>query len=518
MNSTAKTIEELENKCALLEQQNAELTNKLNWFEEQLRLSRQKQFGRSSEQTTLDQIQLFNEAESESKPTMVEPTIEEIKYRRRKKQGQRETKLEDLPVETIEYRLPPEEQVCSCCGENLHEMSTEVRQEIKVIPAQASVVKHVRYVYSCRSCEQNEDKTPIVTASMPKPAIPGSLASPSSIAHIMTQKYVDGMPLYRQEQQLSRLGIEISRQTMANWIIQGSERWLRPLYERMHEHLLKQEILSADETTLQVLREPDRPAKSTSYMWLYRTGREGPAIVLYGYQTTRASKHPRQFLSGFKGYLQVDGYAGYNVLPGITLVGCWSHARRKLDEALKALPADKRNAPVVAKEGLDFCNQLFAIERQINDATPEERYKIRLERSRPVLEAFLAWLKHQRPRVLPKSAFGQAISYCLNQWDKLEAFLKDGRLELDNNRAERSIKPFVIGRKNFLFSNTPKGAKASATIYSIVESAKENGLNPYSYLQYLFEKMPNVDIQDPSVMDELLPWSCTLPQECHIKK
>lgn len=518
MNNTEKTIEELENKCALLEQQNAELTNKLQWFEEQLRLSRQKQFGRSSEQTNLDQIQLFNEAESESKPIIAEPTIEEITYQRRKRQGQRETKLEDLPVETIEYRLPPEEQVCSCCGGNLHEMSTEVRQEIKVVPAQASVVKHVRYVYSCRRCEKNEDKTPIVTASMPKPAIPGSLASPSTIAYIMTQKYVDGMPLYRQEQQMSRLGIEISRQTMANWIIQGSERWLRPLYERMHVHLLKQEILSADETTLQVLREPDRPAESTSYMWLYRTGREGPAIVLYDYQTTRASKHPRQFLSGFKGYLQVDGYAGYNGLPDITLIGCWAHARRKLDEALKALPADKRNAPVVAKEGLDFCNQLFAIERQINEATPEERYKIRLERSRPVLEAFLAWLKYQRPRVLPKSAFGQAISYCLNQWDKLEAFLKDGRLELDNNRAERSIKPFVIGRKNFLFSNTPKGANASATIYSIVESAKENGLNPYRYLQYLFEKLPNVDIQDPSVMDELLPWSCTLPQECYIKK
>jgi transposase len=517
MNNTAKTLDELQNHCALLEQKNAELTAKLSWYEEQFRLSQQKRFGSSSEQTNPDQIQLFNEAESEAKPSLPEPTMEEITYRRRKRQGHREALLEDLPVETIEYRLPPEEQVCSC-GEGLHEMSTEVRQELKIIPAQVSVVKHVRYVYACRSCEREDIKTPIVIAPMPAPVLPGSLASPSAMSFIMTQKYVDGMPLYRQEQQLSRLGIELSRQTLANWMIQGSERWLRPLYERMHQHLLNQDILHADETTLQVLREPGRPAQSTSYMWLYRSGRDGPAIILYDSQTTRASKHPRQFLSGFKGYLHVDGYAGYNGLPDINLVGCWAHARRKFDESLKALPAGQRNAPVAAKEGLEFCNQLFAIEREIHEATPEERYKIRLERSRPIMDAFSAWLKYQGPRVLPKSAFGQAINYCRNQWDKLEAFLKDGRLELDNNRSERSIKPFVIGRKNFLFSNTPKGAKASATIYSIVESAKENGLNPYSYLQYLFEKLPNVDIQDQDAVDELLPWSSALPPECYLKK
>ena len=518
MNNTAKTIEELENKCAFLEQENAELTAKLNWFEEQYRLSQQKRFGRSSEQTNPEQLQIFNEAESDAKSELPEPTMEEITYKRRKKQGQRKLQLENLPVETIEYRLSEEEQICPCFVESLHEMSTEVRQEIKVIPAKVSVVKHVRYVYACRNCERKDIKTPIKIAPMPSPVIPGSLVSSSAMAHIMTQKYVEGMPLYRQEKSLSRLGIELSRQTLANWMIQGSERWLRPLYERMHEHLIQKDVLYADETTLQVLREPGRSAESTSYMWLYRTGREDSPIVLYDYQTTRASKHPRRFLSGFKGYLHVDGYAGYNGLSNITLVGCFAHARRKFDEALKALPADKRNAPVAAKEGLDFCNQLFAIERQIHDNTPEERYRIRLERSRPVMEAFLAWLKIQTPRVLPKSAFGQAIAYCRNQWDKLEAFLLDGRLEIDNNRSERSIKPFVIGRKNWLFTNTPKGAKASATIYSIVESAKENGLIPFNYLQYLFEKLPNIDIQDNTALDELLPWSSSLPSDCYLKK
>jgi transposase len=395
-------------------------------------------------------------------------------------------------------------------------MSTEVRQELKVIPAQVKVVRHVRYIYSCRRCEREEINTPIVTAPMPSPVFPGSLASPSAMAYIMSQKYVESMPLYRQEQQFTRLGVELSRQTLANWMLYGADRWLYLLYDRMHEYLLKQEILHADETVLQVLREPGRAAQAPSYLWLYRSGRDGPAIILFEYQTTRAGKHPRRFLSGFKGYLHVDGYTGYNGLPDITLVGCWAHARRKFDEALKALPDAKSSAPVAAKEGLDFCNQLFAIERDLKEATPDERYKIRLERSRPVLDAFSAWLKNQFPRVLPKSALGQAIRYCRSQWDKLEAFLLDGRLEIDNNRSERSIKPFVIGRKNWLFANTPRGARASTVIYSIVETAKENGLNPFAYLSYLFEKLPNLDTNDQNTLDALLPWSATLPITCRV--
>jgi len=516
MQNTAEIIEKLEIKCALQEQQIAELTVKLNWFEEQFRLGQQRRFGRSSE-VTAEQIQLFNEAEAEARPSLPEPTIEEITYKRRKAQGKREEQLKDLPVETIEYRLPPAEQVCSC-GEELHEMSTEVRQEIKTIPAQQILVKHVRYVYACRRCEREEINTPVITAPMPNPVLPGSLASPSAVAHIMSQKYVEAMPLYRQEQALARQGVELSRQTLANWMIQGAERWLSPLYERMHKHLLKQDILHADETDLQVLHEPERSATSKSYLWLYRTGRAGPAIVLYDYRITRAHKHARQFLSGFKGYLHVDGYAGYNGLPNITLVGCWAHARRGFDKALKALPAESKKAEVAAKEGLAYCNRLFALEREMHELSPEERYATRLTRSRQLVDDFHAWLLYQRPRVLPKSAFGQAIAYCLNQWEKLTAFLKDGRLELDNNRAERSIKPFVIGRKNWLFSNTPRGAKASATIYSIVETAKENGLNPFAYLKYLFEQLPNVDIQDEVTLDEFVPWSEALPSECRVNR
>lgn len=514
--TTPRTIEELEAQNAKLEQQVAELSAKLAWFQEQLNVIRRKQFGASSEQTHPDQLLLFNEAESEADPAAEEPTVETITYNR-KKSGQREMMLENLPVETIEYRLSEEEQCCSCCGGAMHEMSTEVRQELKIIPAEVKVVKHVRYVYACRQCEQNEIHTPVITAPMPRPIYPGSLASSSILAYIMSQKYVDSMPLYRQEQQLARLGITLSRQTMANWMIYGASQWLSLLHQRMHDYLLKQDVLHADETTLQVLREPGRSAESTSYLWLYRTGREGPPIILYDYQTTRGGEHPRKFLSGFTGYLHVDGYPGYHKVLHVTLVGCWAHARRKFDESLKALPDPKATLGVTAGEGLNFCNRLFAIERDIKDLTPNERYSVRLERSRPILDAFLVWLRTHRSRVLPKSTLGQAITYCLNQWGKLEAFMKDGRLELDNNRSERSIKPFVIGRKNWLFSNTQRGARASAMIYSIIETAKENELNPMKYLTYLFERLPQlIDPKDTDALDKLLPWSSELPQDLRI--
>lgn len=513
------TTEALQQLCFSQQQQLAELTTKLKWFEEHFRLGQHKQFGASSEKTKQESLHpsLFNELEVVAEPTAVEPTLEKITYHRRKQKGRREVQLENLPVETIEYRLPVEEQVCACCGNALHEMSTEVRQELKIVPAQVKVVKHVRSVYACRHCQQNELQTPVITTPMPAPVLPGSLVSPSAMAFIMTSKYADGLPLYRQEQQMARLGVELSRQTLSNWMLKGSVLWLRPLYDRMHEHLLQLDVLHADETTVQVLHEPGRSAQSDSYMWLYRSGREGPAMVLFDYQMTRAGTHPCEFLSGFKGYLHVDGYAGYHGLKDVVLVGCFAHARRKFDEALKALPPKNFSAPVAAKEGLAFCNRLFAIERELHDVSPEKRYEARLERSRPVLDEFLVWLKRKESEVLPKSAFGAAITYCLNQWHKLTAFLQDGRLEIDNNRSERSIKPFVIGRKNWMFSNTPRGATASATIYSIIESAKENGLNPLTYLQVLFEKLPNLDLTVPDALDELLPWSSTLPPECRLK-
>jgi transposase len=520
------TLEQLQQQNAELEQQNtqqarelAELSAKLKWYEEQFRLAQQKRFGASSEKTHPDQLELnlFNEAEVLATPQGLEPEMEKVTYERRKTTGKREEDLSKLPVETVTYRLTESEQLCSCCGGSLHEMSVETRSEIAIVPPQVKVVRHVRQVYACRHCERNELQTPILTAPMPKPVYPGSLASPSAMAHVMCQKYVDGLPLHRQEQQFARLGYTLSRQTMANWMIYGAERWLMPVVAEMKSYLLKQQALHADETTLQVLREPGKSAESTSYLWLYRTGCGVQPAVVYEYQRTRGGEHPRNFLAGFKGYLHVDGYPGYHKVTGVTLVGCWAHARRKYDEALKAVPEAKGNPETVAAQGLAYCNQLFAIERELKEATPEERHKVRTERSRPVLDIYYAWLRQQKSRTMPKSLIGQAIAYSLNQWEKLTAFLKDGRLEIDNNRSERSIKPFVIGRKNWLFANTPRGATASAAIYSVIETAKENGLHPFRYLMYLFEELPQLaNLKEPQVLEPYMPWSSSLPEACRL--
>jgi transposase len=515
---TSPTIEELQQQTAKQAQQIVELSAELKWYKEQVRLAQQKRYSASSERTHPDQLALdiFNEAEAEANPTLPEPTVEMITYKRKKKVGAREAKLDALPVETIEYRLSEEEQVCPCCAGKMHGMSTEVRRELKIIPAEVKVVEHVRHVYACRRCEQEAIRTPIITAPMPAPVAGGSLASPSILAHIMSQKYVDSLPLYRQEQQFLRLGVQLSRQTMANWLIAGSERWLTPLYDYMHAELLKRDIAHADETTLQVLKEPGRTAQTKSYLWLYRTGRIGPDIILYDYQPGRGGEHPEAFLAGFKGYLQTDGYSGYNKMKNVTQLGCWSHARRYYHEALQVVPAAQRSQTAAA-EGLAFCNALFAVERKWKDATPEKRYAARLAESKPILDAFSAWLEAQRLRVLPKGLLGKAITYSLNQWEKLNVFLQDGRLEIDNNRSERSIKPAVIGRKNFLFSNTPRGAKASAMIYSVVETAKANGLKPQAYLQHLFERLPQLaDPTDPEILSKLAPWSASLPLICRL--
>lgn len=513
-NDTTSSLESLQLRVGQLERQNADLRLKLAWYEERLRLNAHQRFGASSEKTSDGSEQmrlLFNEAEveadAEPEATGSDVETETITYERKKKQGQREELLKNLPVERIEYRLSEEEQVCSCCGGKTHEMSTEVRKELKIIPAQVKVVEHVQYVYGCRHCEKNEIHTPIVTAPMPRPAYPGSLASASALAYVMNKKYVEGMPLYRLEQQLHRRGVLLSRQTLANWVLHGANQWLSTIYDRLHEELLQQTHLHADETTLQVLREPGREAQSKSYLWLYRSGNGEVPIVLYEYQETRAKEHPKAFLKGFKGYLHVDGYPGYHHLPDVTLVGCMAHLRRRFDEAMKALPVQKKTAPVAAQIGLDYCNQLYKIERSLKDDPPEKRFEVRQEKSRPILNAFLAWLQAQNDQVLPKSKLGEAIHYGLSQWSKLEAYMQDGHLEIDNNRAERSIKPFVMGRKAWLFSNTPRGARASAITYSIVETAKENGLDPLNYFQFLFEQMPNIDLEDPEAMNTLLPWN-----------
>ena len=514
----AEEYDGLKAQIERLAQENGQLHQQLNLLLEQVRLLRHHRFGTSSEHSSVSQTQLnlFDEPEAEANPEEPEPDVETITYKRKKRQA-RGAELEGLPVERVEYRLAPEEQVCPNCQGPLHEMSSEVRRELKIVPAQMAIVEHVQHLYACRDCEKNAETTPIVKASMPRPLQPGSMASPSAVSCLMARKFQTGLPLYRQEQEFATLGIRLSRQTMANWILHSSQTYLERIYERLHADLLGRRYLHADETTVQVLHEPERRAEQTSYMWLYRSGRDGPKAVLYDYEQTREGVHPKRFLSGFEGYLHVDGYAGYHDLPGVKLVGCWAHARRKFDEAVKALPAKRRAGTTAAQEGLSYCNELFRIERKIRDAGPDDRRRVRATESQAVLTEFRAWLKERENDVLPKSALGRAVNYCLGQWAKLTTFLEDGNLELDNNAAERAIKPFVIGRKNWLFANTARGARASAIVYSLVETAKENGLNPQRYLEYVLTRLPNMAPDDKVGIEDLLPWSDALPREVRAK-
>lgn len=313
-------------------------------------------------------------------------------------------------MEVIEHKLPEKECICLECGSELHTMGKETRDELKIIPAKAVIVRHIRHVYSCRNCEETSDHTPIVKADIPEPVIKGSFASPETIAHIATQKFMMGSPLYRQEQEWKQNGIEISRQTMSNWLIKACENWLEPIYEEMKKRLCEHEVLHADETVVQVLKEPGKAAQSKSYMWLYRTSGEARhQIILYDYQPDRKHIHPEEFLKEFSGYLHADGYNGYYKLPErITVIGCWAHVRRKFFEAMEAMPKDKQSTSNAAK-GVTYCDKLFHLEKQFALLCTENRLEGRKKQSKPLIDEFYDWIK--KLKVLPKTHLGKAVQY-----------------------------------------------------------------------------------------------------------
>lgn len=503
-----------------LKSRNAELEQQVNALTEALRLAQHKRFGASSEKTVDDGSQqlsfLFNEAEVIADHEAAQDKQETLvaAHKRHKKH---EYTLDNLPegvtTEVVEHRVPQEELECPICGESMQEIGKEVVRKLKIIPAQVVVVEHRYYAYACRNCDQNDIETPVTTTEREKSVIRGSFATAEAIAHIMVQKFVMGSPLYRQEQELKRQGIPLSRQTMSNWILRAAADYLTPVYNALHVELLRREVLHADETTLQVLHEPGKKPQSESYMWLYRTSGHGDnsaehPIVLYEYQPGRGAKHPAAFLEGFRGYLHTDGYAGYHKLPEeITVVGCWAHARRKFDEALKSIAKGHASAKNIRK-GLDFCNRLFTIEQKLANLPAEERYTQRLEQAEPVLDELFGWV--ESVHYSTKSPWGSAMEYLKNQKAYLLNYLLDGRLEISNNRAERSIKPFVIDRKNFLFANTPGGAQGSAVIFSLIQTAIENGLDPWRYLTWLIDTASKGDVD----AERLSPW--VAPDSCRV--
>ena len=496
----------------------AELESRVDLLMEALRLARHKQFGASSEKsedTLIEQLSfLFNEAEvfsAAEKDAEKNVTVAAAHKRHKKHEYTLDTIPEGIATKQVEHRLEGEDLVCPQCGDTMTEIGKEVVRTLEIIPAQTIVREDIYYTYACKRCSESADEgceTPVVKAPREKNIIPGSFATPEAIAHIMTQKFVMGAPLYRQEQEVNRKGIRLSRQTMSNWILKATEDYLAPVYEQLHKELLARDVLHADETTLQVLHEPGKAPQSESYMWLYRTsGDTDKPIVLYEYQPGRGAKNPKEFLAGYKGYLHTDGYAGYHDLgKDITVVGCWAHARRKFDEAVKSLPKGKAKGSS-ASQGLTYCNLLFGIEQELVEKTTEERYEERLKQAKPVLDAMLSWANSRT--AAPKSALGKAFHYLKEQWPYLTNYLKDGRLEISNNRAERSIKPFVIDRKNFLFANTPKGSTGSAIMFSLIQTAIENGLDPYRYLTWLLKQAKDADMTDSRVVQNLLPWNAT---------
>lgn len=510
----------LEQEIELLKIQKEELEAKVKFYEEQFRLTQQQKYGSSKDQVHPEQM-AFNEVEKLSAQPAENPEVEEVLVKRSTGRSKTKKKYEDLPVEEVYYGLSEEEKICPTCDHTLHEMKTEVRKELKVIPAQVRVVHHIRQVYACRNCDdaytETEKSGTIVKAPVPKPVLPGSMASPSLLAFIIESKYNKALPLYRQEEAFVNFGIDISRQTMANWVMQGSEKWLKRIHDRLHHHLLREPVIHADETPFQVLDEKT----GSSYMWLYASAATGNHLIsVYEYQPGRSQRYPKAFLRGFDGFLQTDGYGGYNDVEGVIRVGCMAHARRKFTDALKALPKDADISRTKVSEGLGYITQLYRFEQKYRELEllPQKRFEARLVDAQPVLEAFRLWLSEQNAKALPKGKLGEAVKYCINQWDLLKAYLLDGRISIDNNLAERAIKPFVIGRKNFLFAKSPKGASASAMCYSIVHTAKSNGLVPFEYLKYLFEQLPNVDFENPVVLDALLPWAEELPQYLRINK
>ena len=478
-----------------------ELEQKLSWLMEQLRLVRHRQFGSSSERISeegMEQLSLlFNEAEVYADEEKSEPTPVAAHVRHKRSGSVRDIVPEDIKTVVVDHTLPEEERQCPQCGEVMEDIGTEVKETLKIKPAEVYIQRDVYHIYACANCEKNDVSTPVVKTPKDPPLIPGGFASPEAVAHIAVQKFVMGSPLYRQEQELKRRNIFLSRQTMSNWLMWCTDNYLKYIYDELRRELVKHDLLHADETELQVLHEPGKAPQSKSWMWLYRTSGDAQRpIVLYEYRPGWGQEYPKKFLERFRGYLQTDGYAGYNGLENVRHVGCWAHARRGFDEAAKAVPKGKRSP--TAEQGLAYCTKLFKLEEEFASLTPKERKERRQKQSKPVLDAMLAWANTRT--AAPKSELGKALTYLKNQWQTLTVFLEDGRIELSNNRAERSIKPFVISRKNFLFANTPSGAQTSAVLFSLIETAKENGLDPYKYLTWALTEAS----RKPAA--ELVPW------------
>lgn len=490
----------------------ADLIRRVEMLEEQYRLALAQRFAPKSEKR---RDRVFDEAgqiaetepadDDDDLPGLPETGLPDVDPPESGKRG-RTPLPANLKRERVEYDLPEDQKACPCCSKPLHRIGEDISEQLHV-EVKVTVLQNVRFKYACRHCENHAERTPIILSPMPAQPLPGSHASPAIIATVTAGKYVDGTPLYRMEDVLGRSNIPIGRGTLANWIIRCGELHYSRLYRALKQVLLGQSVIHGDETTVQVLKEPDKSAQSKSYMWCYRSAQDSAEpVVLFEYQPGRGQEYPKAFLDGYKGMLMTDGYAAWRTIREATHFGCLAHARRMFTDVLKA----QKNKPSLrVAKALEYFQALYQVEALARGELPDGEtrvdytYRLRQQHSVPLLNSFKEWLDELAPKVLPESLLGKAISYTRNQWEYLSRYVTDGRAPVDNNVIERDIRPFCTGRKSWLFSNSVAGAKASAMVYSLMLTCRACGVEPYAYLLHVLTELPQ-RAPDANISD-LLP-------------
>ena len=520
-----KQQEELAQKDEIIQKQQIQIENMM----QALLHARKKLFGPSTEATpeTPEQLKLFETTEklaeqlSEDKKKITVAAHTRVP----RQPGVRAELLAGIPHEIEEYVINPEE-TCSVCGAPLKVIGKEiVRTEVEFIPARIRVVQVVRQIGKCTECgtgKNNHLKDHFQKAAVPAKVLSHSIATPSLVAHIMYQKFAMGIPLNRQENDFYRMGLVLPRNNMAHWVIRCSEEWLEPVYNRILEKLTACDVLHMDETRIQCNKEEGKKASSESWMWVIQSATsEEIRATYFHYSRSRSGNVPKELLKDFHGYLVTDAYAGYEKVDDVKRSLCWSHLRRyfiesiPLDNSGKELPGSK------GEEGREFINLLFYMEEHINSLSPEERKEKRQTGAKALTDAFWSWVKRTSAIPTTNEKLTKALAYGLNHKEQFQTFLEDGRLEISNNLCESHIRPFATARRAWLFADTPKGAKANAVLYTLVESARANELNVYQYLDYLLTELPELDyayLKDPTMLDKYLPWSIELPDEIRMNR
>ena len=511
-----------------LDHANAQLSDtnrQIELLTEQIRIMNQRHFGRKSEANLSEidgQISLFdsfNEVEYLNQNSAKEPEIEEIvisSYRRSKAKGKREADLDGLPARIIEHRLSDEELAIKFPN-GYKELPQEVYKRLHIIPETFIVDEHHVHVYASK----NNDGT-ILKAPRPRDLFRNSIATPALVASIINGKYTNALPLERQAKTYKMNGINLATNTIANWVIRSTDMYLSLIYDRMHELIYDSKVIHADETPVKVMRIDNAKIKNgkKTYMWVYRNRpfKGTHPIVLYDWQDSRRSDHPREFLKTFSGTVVTDGYQVYHKLEkereDLKVAGCWIHARRPFADFIKSVGLTAAKGSI-AQEAYDMITEMLRIDNTFDDLPVSDRKKQRQLVLSEKVDAYFAWTKQKYAQVTPNGSIGKALAYSINQEKYLRVFLTDGNIPMDNNYAEQAIRPFTLGRKNFVLIESSNGAKASAVLYSLVETAKANGLNTFEYFNLLLTEIPqHVDDNNLRFLDNLLPWSPLVQKAC----